>query len=228
VKVYRAGRRGAAFAEFGPLKEARADFVSRIKGKGSYKWKKKNAPSTEWSREMGQPALMRNLDKEVPLMGEDNAFWCKTASGAIFVLDIGEAHIRIRIPKAPAGISPSIVKAHGITFKEAEVMQLDDGVSRRIITMGYTVCKFISGTHTGSQHCPGPPAPTGGNAMDWVVQKQLASGQWVVDIDGTDRLVRKLNNSGYPEVLWRGVPSHYPNHAHTSGNPKRVGTPACL
>jgi len=53
VKVYRAGRKGTKFSEFGPLKEARVDFVDRIKGKGPYKWKKKNAPITDWSREMG-------------------------------------------------------------------------------------------------------------------------------------------------------------------------------
>jgi hypothetical protein len=226
VKVYRAGRRGATFAEFSPLQEARADFVDRIKGKGPYKWKKKNAPSTEWSREMGQTALMNNFDKEVPVMGEDNAFWAKVVeTGAIFVLDIGEAHIVI--PDPPPGISTSIGKAHRITFKEAEIMQFEDGIPRRIITMGYTVCKFISGTRTGSQHCPGPPTPAGGNAMDWVVQKQVG-GSWVVDIAGTDRLVKKLNNNNFPEVLWRGVANHYPNHAHTSGNPKRTGFPACL
>jgi hypothetical protein len=226
VKVYRAGRKGTKFSEFGPLKEARVDFVDRIKGKGPYKWKKKNAPITDWSREMGQPALMKNFDREVPLMGEDNAFWCKVVStGAIFVLDIGEAHIVV--PPPPSGISKSIAKAHRLTFKEAELIQLEDGISRRIITMGYTVCKLISGTRVPSQHCPGPPSPTGGNAMDWVVQKQV-SGTWGVDIAGTDRVVKKLNNSGFPEVLWRGVASHYPNHAHTSGNPKRSGWPACL
>lgn len=226
MKVYRAGRRGATFSEFGPLNEARSDFVNKIKGKGPYKWKKKNAPSTEWSREMGQPALMRNFDREVPTMGEDNAFWCKiVATDVIFVLDVGEAHIVI--PPPPGGISPSISKAHNLVFTEAELMQHEDGISRRIITMGYTVCKFISGTRTPSQHCPGPPTPTGGNAFDWVVQKQVGSS-WVVDIAGTDRVVKKLNNNGFPEVLWRGVANHYPNHAHTSGSPKRGGFPACL
>jgi len=227
MKTYRAGRRGAAFSEFGPLKEARVDFVDRIRDKGPYKWKKKNAPSTEWSREMGQIALMRNFDKEVPTLGEDNAFWCKVESGAIFVLDVGEAHLVI--PDPPSGISQSIAKAHRLTFKEAELAQLEDGMPRRIITMGYTVCKWINGIRGGtpSEHCPGPPSPTGGNAMDWVAQKQTNSG-WVVDIDLTDRIVRKLGNNGFPEVLWRGVSNHYPNHAHTSGSPKRSGTPSCL
>ncbi|HEU4864997.1 MAG TPA: hypothetical protein VFT76_02010 [Actinomycetota bacterium] len=230
MRVYRAGRRGSTFAAFGPLKEARSDFVKRIGGKGPFRWKKKNAPSTDWSRELGQPALMRNFDREVPTLGEDNAFWAKVVStGSVFVLDVGEAHIRI--PDPPSGISASIAKAHRLIFREAEIVQLETGLARRIVTMGYSVCKWINGIRGGtpSQHCPGPPTPTGANAMDWVAQRfVVGEGRWVVDLELTDRIVRKLESNGFPEVLWRGVANHYPNHAHTSGNPKRSGTPVCL
>lgn len=222
MKVYRAGRRGATFGPWREdYKDARKLFRSRLTGKGPLRWKPKNAK--RWSNEADLAKVMRNADRLVPGMGEENAFWAKVLdTGTVFVLDVGEEHITI--PPPPDGISPSIARAHNLTFTKAEVLDREDPDSLHVVTMGYTVCKIISGSSTPSQHCPGPPSPEGGNAMDWVVKRADGS----VDITATDKVVAYLEAEGYPEVLWRGVPSHYPNHAHTSGNPKRSGWPSCL
>jgi hypothetical protein len=221
MKTYRAGRRGSKFSAWSDYKTARAVFRDKLVGKGPYKWKMKDAKA--WSGECDLPKVMRNLDRLQPGMTETDAFWAKVLStGSIFVLDVGEEHILI--PPAPSGISDSMVKAHKLTFGKTEELDLKDSDDLHVVTMGYTVCKWISGTRTPSQHCPGPPSPTGGNAMDWVVKRRDGS----VDIGATDKVVAHLEANGFPEVLWRGVPNHYPNHAHTSGNPKRSGTPGCL
>lgn len=224
MKVYRAGRRGSGF---GPWLEEYADarkvFRDRLTGRGPFKWKPKNAKA--WSDEADLAKVMRNCDRLVPGMTEDNAFWTKILStGSIIVLDIGTEHVHI--PAPPAGISPSIARAHNLTFTKAAQLDQEDADTLHVVTMGYTVCKWINGivNGTASQHCPGPPAPEGGNAMDWVVKR----GDGTVDIPATDKVVAHLESNGYPEVLWRGVPSHYPNHAHTSGSPKRSGWPQCL
>lgn len=221
MKVYRTGRRGSGFGQwFDEYAKARRIFRDRIAEKGPYRWKTKL--SNSWSREVTLATVMRNCDRLVPGMGEENAFWCKVRTGSVFVLDVGTEHITI--PKPPAGVSTSIARAHNLTFTKAEQLDRDDPDNLRVVTMGYTVCKLISGTRTPSQHCPGPPAPDGGNAMDWVVKR--ADG--TVDIDATDKVVAHLEANGFPEVLWRGVANHFPNHAHTSGNPKRSGFPTCL
>jgi hypothetical protein len=196
-------------------------FRSKLVGKGPFKWKMKDADT--WSGKCDLTKVMRNLDHLQPGMTETDAFWAKVLdTGSIFVLDVGEEHIVV--PPAPSGISPSIAKAHKLTFTKTEQLDFQDPDELHVVTMGYTVCKWISGTRVPSQHCPGPPSPTGGNAMDWVVKRKDGS----VDIGATDKVVAYLNSNGFPEVLWRGVPNHYPNHAHTSGNPKRSGTPGCL
>lgn len=221
MKVYRQGRRGSAFSKWDEYAPTRKAYRARLLGKGPFKWKVKDGD--RWSDEADLPKVLRNLDRLVQGFTETDAFWTKVLStGSIFVLDVGTEHIVI--PKAPTGISPSITRAHNLTFTKCEQLDRDDPDELHIVTMGYTVCKWISGTRTPSQHCPGPPAPTGGNAMDWVVKRKDGS----VDIGATDKVVAHLEANGFPEVLWRGVPSHYPNHAHTSGNPKRGGTPSCL
>lgn len=224
MKVYRAGKKGIKWREFGDYKEARKDFVSMISGNGPFLWKMKG--TDKWQGPVTQPTLLKKLDHAQPSMDQTDQFWAKASNGrTVFVLDCG--NVELQFPKPPPGISPSIARAHNITFAEAEKLQLETGIPHRIVTMGYTVCKLIAGTRTPSQHCPGPPSPTGGNAMDWIVQK-FVNGKWVADIPSTDHVKSKLVSEGYPEVLWRGVPNHYPNHAHTSGNPKRSGWPACL
>lgn len=222
MKVYRTGRRGSTWSPwFDDYSKARKLFREKLDGNGPFKWKVKDAK--DWSDVADLAKVMRNLDRLVQGFTETDAFWAKVLkTGSVFVLDVGEEHITI--PKAPGGISPSITRAHNLTFTKCEQLDREDADQLHIVTMGYTVCKFISGTRTASQHCPGPPAPEGGNAMDWVVKRSDGS----VDIAATDKIVAFLEASGYPEVLWRGVPSHYPNHAHTSGNPKRLGMPVCL
>ena len=221
MRVYRTGRRGSGFGQwFEEYSKARRVFRDRIVEKGPFRFKPKLA--RYWSKEVSLGTVMRNCDRLVPGMGDENAFWCKVGSGSIFVLDIGTEHISITPP--PDGVSSSIARAHNLTFSKVAQLDQTDPDNLRVVTMGYTVCKLISGTNTPSQHCPGPPSPDGGNAFDWVVKR--ADG--TVDIDATDKVVAHLENNGYPEVLWRGVANHFPNHAHTSGNPKRSGFPQCL
>jgi hypothetical protein len=223
TKVYRTGKKGA---KFGPWKEeykpVRAQFKEYLQDKGPYTWKMKN--SEKWSDPpVNLEQIMRKCDQLAPRMHEDNAFWAKTKKGVVYIMDSGKEEA-VQIPKPPSGISPSIARAHNLTFTKTAQLDKDDKDSLRVVTMGYTVCKLISGTRVPSQHCSGPPTPTGGNAMDWVVRRSNGS----VDIDATDKVVAHLRSNGFPEVLWRGIPGHYPNHAHTSGNPKRSGWPACL
>jgi hypothetical protein len=223
MKVYRAGRRGSAFSQWSDYPEARKVYQEKLVGKGPFKWKVKDAE--HWSDEADFPKVLRNLDRLQPSFTETDAFWTKILdTGSIFVLDVGELHITI--PDPPPGVSQSIAKAHRLVFRTCEELDLEDPDELRIITMGYTVCKWINSIRGGtpSQHCPGPPSPTGGNAFDWVVRRRDGS----VDIAATDKIVTKLGNNGFPEVLWRGVADHYPNHVHVSGSPKRSGTPSCL
>jgi len=223
MRVYRAGRRGSAFSTWTDYLAARKVFRNKLLGKGPYKWKMKDAGV--WSPEADLQKVLRNLDHLQRGFTETDAFWAKALdTGSVYVLDIGELHISI--PAPPSGISRSIARAHRLVFRKCEELDVKDPDDLRIVTMGYTVCKWINGTVNGtpSQHCPGPPSPTGGNAFDWVVRRKDGS----VDIDATDQIVAHLKANGYFEVLWRGVVNHFPNHAHTSGNPKRVGTPVCL
>ena len=221
MKVYRTGRRGSAWSKwFDDYKDARTIFRDRLKGKDPFRWKMKL--SKNWSGECDLAKVMRNADREAPGMGDENAFWAKVSSGSIFVIDSGTEHISI--PPAPDNVSPSIARAHNLTFTKTEQLDREDPDSLHVVTMGYAVCKIISGTRVPSQHCPGPPSPDGGNAMDWVVKRADGS----VDISATDKVVAHLESNGFPEVLWRGVVAHYPNHAHTTGSPKRSGWPSCL
>jgi len=223
VRVYRSGRRTAAFSELDIYKDARATFKSKVAGRGPLQMKMKGDDT--YSRALTLPTALKRLDALIPLR-EDQSVWFRDPKDVIFVFDAGELHVKI--PTAPANVSPSIVKAHRLTFAAVEELKLSLNRDLRVTTMGYTVCKWISGTRDPSEHCPGPPTPVGGNAMDWAVFRKNSDGRWVVDIEATDRVVARLKASGFPEVLWRGVANHYPNHAHTSGNPKRVGLPACL
>lgn len=221
MRVYRTGRRGSTWSRwYEDYSDVRKIFRSRLVGKGPFRWKTKLMNA--WSKEVTLDTVMRNADRLVPGMGDENAYWAEVSSEAVFVIDTGTEHLTF--PKPPSGVSTSIARAHNLTFAKTEQLDRDDPDNLRVVTMGYTVCKLISGTNTPSQHCPGPPSPDGGNAMDWVVKRADGS----VDVDATDKVVAHLRVNGYPEVLWRGVPNHFPNHAHTSGNPKRTGFPVCL
>jgi len=132
-----------------------------------------------------------------------------------------------RVPPAPANVSPAIAQSHEFVFSRCEELEADRRTELRVVTMGYTVCKWINGEVGGtpSQHCPGPPSPLGGNAFDFVIRGKDGDN----DIAATDIIVVELEAKPYcAEVLWRGVANHFPGHAHCSGAPKRVGIPACL
>ena len=159
MKVYRTGRRGSAWSKwFDDYKDARTIFRDRLKGKDPFRWKMKLAK--DWSGECDLAKVMRNADREAPGMGDENAFWAKVSSGSIFVIDSGTEHISI--PPAPDNVSPSIARAHNLTFTKTE--QLDSGRSRLAARRHDGICGLQDhlGDRVPSQHCPGPPSPDGG------------------------------------------------------------------
>ena len=221
MRVFRAGVRGGGFDPWSVEEDALRDLKDRITGKGPFTMKFK--ADTRYSRELGLVAVINRVDKAAEDMREDQAIWVKTASGRVYVFDAGTLHLTA--PPAPSGVSSSIAKVHEFIFKECERQEFLLGRKLKVVTMGYTVCKKISGTSTPSQHCPGPPTPLGGNAVDFVIDRDGGTN----DIEATDNITRQLDSKSYvAQVLWRGVPNHYPGHAHISGAPMRTGWPSCL
>lgn len=83
----------------------------------------------------------------------------------------------------------------------------------QVVSYGVRSCRYISGTTTWSQHAAD-------NA--WDVHGPIAT---------VDRIAAFLRSAAMrpvvAEVLWRGVPGHYPGHLHVSGRPLASGVPEC-
>lgn len=221
--VYRTGRRGKLPSDFDLLDPTLERFRNLLRGKGPYKLKPKGG---RFGGEIGLPAVMKRTSVLLEEMGEGDGVWVKVKGSTIpFVLDVGKLHLEPP-PRPPANISSAIANVHNFIFTEVQRQAVIlDEEPLHIVTMGYTVCKFISGTRIGSQHSPGPPFPMGGNAVDFVVRHKGGSNC----IEATDAICNKLAGKRYvAQVLWRGVANHFPWHAHISGAPRRSGLPECL
>ena len=222
MKVYRTGRRGSAWSKwYDDYKPVRKIFRDRLAaGRGPYRWKMKLAKN--WSGEADLAKVMRNADREIPGMGQENAFWAKTKTGSVFVVDSGEEHISI--PPAPDNVSPSIARARDLTFTKTELLDREDADSLRVVTMGYAVCKLISGTRTPSAALPRPAVA---RRRERVRLGRQAGGRIGRHLrDGQGRRPPRVERLPRGPLARRPVP--LPDHAHTSGSPKRSGWPSCL
>jgi hypothetical protein len=229
--VYRALRRGGKPQPWATLDDAVQDLGVLLRPQDP-PYRAKPRGKETWGKNMTLPVTLERVKTLASKMDETGAVLveCNSAPDKTWLLDVGQLHME-RPPAPPGTVSAAIAQVHDFLFTRTERLELYLGRELRVVTMGYTVCKWINGTVGGtpSQHCPGPPNPLGGNAVDFAIQRKRLDGRWEVDIEVTDRMVNDLEAQDYvAHVLWRGVANHFPGHAHVSGAPLRVGVPACL
>jgi hypothetical protein len=220
---------GKKDGELGPWHDKQAEFLAegltKLSGRGPIKIKEKGPRSQYGPERKPKDGLQRTLailehDRDL-----QHTVFIRDAKSTLWVARIGVLHYEP--PDPPGNISPAIRDVHDFIFTRCEELQERLNRELRVVTMGYTVNKWINGTVGGtpSQHCDGPPSPDGGNAVDFVIRGKDGRN----DIMATDIIVNDLETKRFVDhVLWRGVANHYPGHAHVSGRPLRRGIPAAL
>lgn len=127
------------------------------------------------------------------------------------------------VPRLASGLSPPIELLARHLFG-------GDHYMKKSIVAGWGVAY-----HLGSHYCRAINTPSGpgstysqhafgkGNALD-IGLPDTTEGHRVGDeIAAFCRARPEL----FSQVLWRGVPLHYPGHVHVSGNPMGTGNPEC-
>lgn len=134
--------------------------------------------------------------------------------------DVGDAYysqgqkgrtVMVRVVKRErmptGGVTPSI--------GTADVKQVYREVTSRfkVTSLGVANCRRIDGSSQWSQHAWNDAWDIGGSVAE------------------LDRVAHYLQaNKGrlhIRNILWRGVPAHYPSHIHVDFDPPNTGTPSC-
>lgn len=216
MEVYQVRRRNTEGpADWLMRGDALALLEKRLAGKGPYRVKLME-DGAEWDESAGLDRTLAKVERLMVKGDPGDAIWVDTKTRAIFMVRIGTFHLDPS-PVCPTPHTESIAKAWDFVHKETQRVSLGLGRKLRVVSMGIFNCRHIAGSLSWSQHA-------WSNGLDFVVRNSTGHN----DIEAMDHIVAACREEPYiAQVLWRGVPNHYPGHAHLSGEPMRSGTPPC-
>ena len=199
--------------------KALRDIRSRIKGRGPYKLKMRG--ERRYSPERTLPKTMDRVEERLANLNRGEALWIKLGAGRVIVargVEVMSTRAGSSVPPCPEPSTNQVENIWTFTHRQARELEARFG-PLNYVNLGIFNCRTIAGSSTWSQHA-------WAHALDWALHREQADGgTGKIHMQAMDVVVRRVRERWNCDTQWK-VPNHW-DHCHTSGCPRKTGTPPC-